>query len=481
MASSIDSPAKRQRTDVVPSSILPLVLPRSSVSSPLSDAELYNLILSRVSPSAAPLPEEISKWMTSVAASLPVPLLPPPVLLSPFDSLPDDMVYVIGTYLDVPGIKSFALISKQFNDCVMQGFCFKDLALRLFPQIDELYSILPGARTYTEKLKQQFIALRKTRPYSGATSEREELKRVSKEAKTKKSLQEDYSFYLRFKLLARGRYDVSSSPPLKTQEKEDMAAAFNKLSDGTRLKAAATRIIKEDPVGMSMDFSEVQVGHLDKLTTATLRQLQSQVGLAIGVSVEKDVIIRQAEWDFGDEMSVNFNLLENAVEFPLWPKIEDYGLPGEDGYEEEKTRRHSFSTNDEDSTASSFVGFSVFVVKRESGETAPLVVVSERDYGGYYDSEFQDGEVVEWCGYYNSRSLDGILPPDTGCPDCGFKITPKASVRTRKTEGVGGVPELVSSIDNVNVQFQVELRWVDSDKAMDLSVVAATFKNLFAE
>ena len=445
MSSSSESPAKRSRNEAV----------------------LANLL----SPPA-------------FSAFLPPPP-PPRALLSPFDSLPDDMVYVIGTYLDVPGIKSFALISSQYNNCVVQGFCFKDLALKLFPEIDKLYSILPGAkkRTYTEKLKQQFIALRKTK---AAPAEREELQRRAEtraETKMQKSLQEDYSFVIRFDLKA-GMYDVSRLP-LKTKEKDDMVAAFNRL--GRYHHDYAMRIINEDPAGMYMNSEEVQIGSLDKLTTATLRKLQSclvrYADLSVGVSMEKDVVVAKAEWDFPSteerrtkNIGLRFNLVENAVEFPLWCKLEEYGFPGEDGYEEEKSRRQSFNLENAEydwghDWGHSFVEMSIFVVKRESGETAPFIVSeSSTECNG---SEFKDGDIVEWFSYQNA---DPRMCSCSSC-ECGPMADLTAVLLTRKVEGVGGVPDLVRRVDEASIQFQTFTR--KFVVPMDLASVMSSFKCLF--
>ena len=407
---------------------------------------------------------------------------PPRALLSPFDSLPDDMVYVIGTYLDVPGIKSFALISSQYNNCVVQGFCFKDLALMLFPEIDKLYSILPGAkkRTYTEKLKQQFITLRKTK---AAPAEREELQRRAEtraETKMKKCLQEDYSFVIRFDLKA-GVYDVSRLP-LKTKEKDDMVAAFNRL--GRYHNDYAMRIINEDPAGMSMNSEEVQIGSLDKLTTATLRKLQSclifHADLSVGVSMEKYVVVAKAEWEFPSteerrtkNIRLRFNLVGNAVEFPLWCKLEEYGFPGEDGYEEEKMRRQSFNfENEEDDWGHSFVELSIFVVKRESGETAPLIVSGSGP--AIRDDELKDCDIVEWFFYENAD-----YPRVCSCSNCECSpmVDLTAVLRTRKVVGVGGVPDLVRRVDEAYIQFQTFAR--DDVVPMDFASVMSRFKCLF--
>ena len=418
--------------------------------------------------------------------------LSPALVRSWFDSLPDDMVYVIGTYLDVPGILSFALISKQFNSCVVQGYCFEDLALKLFPSLDELYSILPGEKkSYRDKLKHQFVASRKAKRQAGggasfAAAELQSWK-SAEETKIKKSLQEDYSFFIRFDLKAGG-YDTTTLP-LKRKEKEDMVKAFGSLRD--RDVVRATNIIMRDPFGGVVD---VAMGGLDNLTTATLRELQEYLKLLPPVvSLEKDAIIANAQWAFpsmvpsGVDISVSFDLLEDVVEFPLWPKMEDYGKPGEVGYEQEKERRQAFNLIESyggngNFGADEFIELTVFVVKRESGETSPLVV--SNTCTDWVHSEFRDGDVVEWFVYHGSSHHENFDFPLCACSrstcSCRSRIIPRLRTRTRKAEGGGGVPKLVCRVECVDVDFEVCSKGDDRDPiSMGLSSVRGAFKLLF--
>ena len=104
-----------------------------------------------------------------------------------------------------------------------------------------------------------------------------------------------------------------------------------------------------------MQRSDVQIDSLGKLSTASQRRLQNLlehfVDLKVGVLSEKDVVFVQPEWSFptiaerreGRSITIKLALPDSAVEFPLWPKMEDFGSPGEDGYEEEKERRQSLN------------------------------------------------------------------------------------------------------------------------------------------
>ena len=192
------------------------------------------------------------------------------------------MVFFIGTFLSVPDIPSFALISTQFHDRVVEGFCFEDLSKKLFPQINELYRVLPGKqkKSYYEKLKQQFCAAKKMRNWTRADAEvAAERRMLAESAEMEKTLQEEYVFTIRFDLAGSGWRSGFSDLPLKTTEKEDMVAAVTTRLVNKRSIEEALGIIKKDPVCINMQLtsSEVTIGLLDTLATKTLRELQDSL------------------------------------------------------------------------------------------------------------------------------------------------------------------------------------------------------------
>ncbi len=144
------------------------------------------------------------------------------------------------------------------------------------------------------------------------------------------------------------------------------------------------RIIKKDPTGATSAFglSDVTVGLLDGLATKTLRGLQDFLAerrAGVGTA-QRDAVVAKAEWRFPSssdgKVCVGFNLLEDIVEFPILPGMEAYGSPGRDvGYEKERRNTHDlvWEFGRYPGGADRFVEFSIFVVKRESGETSPLL------------------------------------------------------------------------------------------------------------
>ena len=83
---------------------------------------------------------------------------------------PDDTLGVVASSLigghgaALKELSSFSLVCRDFNRVVTLGFCLKDATLAAFPDIDDLYSLVPTKLSYKEKLKQQVRKEKRSQP-----------------------------------------------------------------------------------------------------------------------------------------------------------------------------------------------------------------------------------------------------------------------------------------------------------------------------
>lgn len=231
----------------------------------------------------------------------------------------DDLLCLIASYLSVPDIPVFALISKEFNRIVVEGVCFQDLALKLFPRIDDLYAILPDLPrlTYTEKLRRERTVMRPSeqkRDWSDSHLTGKEL--LEKNDRMKRELANRFSYILRF------------DNTVKT-------FTWNPFSDSPR-------------------------------------------SVQLDVIVEKGGWTTRHRLGMGPQMTLSFPLAGvRAVEIPIWQPMEDFGLPSEDLYEKEKERRQNYYAAEYYHDHALEVEFSIFAVDRNTGKVGKVLSSGE--------------------------------------------------------------------------------------------------------
>jgi hypothetical protein len=109
----------------------------------------------------------------------------------------DDILRLIATHLSLPDVSAFAAVSKEFSRIFNEGSCLKQIALKLFPNIDVFFEALSGgskALSYLDKLRTLKLGMRARNTTASAPIF------VNKEQREafKDSLRNDYSFLLRF-------------------------------------------------------------------------------------------------------------------------------------------------------------------------------------------------------------------------------------------------------------------------------------------
>ena len=351
------------------------------------------------------------------------------------DCICDDHLRIIAGFLDVPDILGFAATSREFNRIVVEGKCFKELALKLFPAVDKLYSSLPigAGLSYTEKLRMQ------------------------KEGMTP--------------MPDRSDYDGDRSRKMRLQRVERVE---NELKNGYSFLVRSNVTLLEGEVSKLMYGVSKKVDLLEDL----------------------DIFVPTGEWDFRDDELVTLKLSfsKKDSEISLWPPMP--GVPGEIEHETEKKRRQESLPSEV--TDNLYADFSVFVVDKKTGKMARLLNTFDSLHE-QHDSAVDTPEYRLTTLHFQEQCGDEELEvsehafvnyyPDIY--DRGGGSGPKVSAHaryqiTKKSVGggvVGSVPKLKLkfSLVDLDVKFS-HVRYSSyssSSHAMPLEEVLDGFKRIF--
>ena len=353
----------------------------------------------------------------------------------PFLYFPDDCLGEVASWLALPEIPDFALVSKQFSEIVAMGHCLEPQAVQLFPKIGELRDATPLSRdgkkkSFGDVLKQQLYAekVNAIRWNSGITHK---WPMESRMEQRKRALMNDYSYYLTFELGV-------GADPTKDREHDSVV------------------IFKKD------------------------------AGVVLG------------EWRFPEEeedfITLTFDISDKAIEFPpLWPELETFGLPESEAYKAEEERRRDFMVEDidfEDEHPISDVDrvdhwFKLFVLNKSTGETQ---VLTEREREKKH--RFDKYSRPKWYAHEEDEGLFSIFFDAYCCllrapGACHGNFCPhdeaqhSATYRIHLVEGAGGVPELRCKVEEISLRFMRENSLYGKNEKMDVDTILSIYKHLF--
>ena len=222
-----------------------------------------------------------------------------------------------------------------------------------------------------------------------------------------------------------------------------------------------------------------------------LLRLEMETSDGTNVS-QKEAIFMQGNWTFdaGDYVSLTLELVENDVELPLWPSMDDPLVDAENLsdynesvtlYEDEARWRKNFRLvdyNDNAEPASNFT-FEVFIVEKKSRRIASLF------RSGGYDVVLRRDPVNSSCTMLTHFYSDGLNfggPWPTCSPDCDCCPTKNCFVHIREkltlSQDESGVPMLKVGVVDLRLHFSVCLS-EEYSCPMSLGVLARELKRMF--